>query len=285
MAMYAAILSRGYAVRDGVEVPAEMTALAAPFAAAPARSTGARQSGSIAVIQVFGPIVQRASQMGMCESGTGADDVAAALNMAMADQTVGQVLLEFDTPGGSVFGVSELGDQIRGMKSTKPIVGISNSLAASAGYWLLSQCSEAYCTPGGMVGSIGVFTAHQDISKALELAGVKVSLISAGKFKTEGSPFEPLGEEARTSTQAAVDEYYGMFTNAVAKGRGVPVASVREGMGQGRVMSANDALAQNMIDGVATFGEVVKKMQRSAKAPAGGRSARANANELDLMSL
>jgi len=283
MSLYAAVLSRAYANREGVDVQAAVAA-EAPFAAAPVRSSGGKQ-GQIAVIQVFGPIVQRASQLGMCENGVGADDISKALSSAMSDETVGQILLEFDTPGGSVFGVGELADQIRSMRPTKPIVGISNSLAASAGYWMLSQCSEAYCTPGGMVGSIGVFTAHQDISKALDEAGVKVTLISAGKYKTEGSPFSPLDEEAKASTQASVDGYYSMFTNGVAKGRGVPIDSVRNGMGQGRCLSADDALAQNMIDGVATFADVVKKMQRSAKAPAGGRSARANANELDILSL
>jgi signal peptide peptidase SppA len=272
MQLYAAMLTSGYAHREGIEA-ADVVAKE-PFAAAVSRSGGARQGG-IAVIQVFGPIVQRASQLGMCESGVGADDIGKALASAMADDTIGQVLLEFDTPGGSVFGVGELADQIRSMRTTKPIVGISNSLCASAGYWLLSQCSEAYCTPGGMVGSIGVYTAHQDISKALEMAGMKVTLISAGKFKTEGSPLEPLGDDAKASTQASVDDYYSMFTGGVAKGRSLPVSQVRDGMGQGRVLGADAALAEKMIDGVMTFPEVIKKMQRNAKSS--GAGARADA--------
>ena len=41
---------------------------------------------------------------------------------------------------------------------------------------------------------------------------------------------------------------------------------MRDGMGQGRVLGADTALAQNMVDGVATFGDVVRKMRRNAKA-------------------
>jgi ClpP class serine protease len=249
MQLYAAMLTSGYAHREGIEA-ADVVAKE-PFAAAVSRSGGARQGG-IAVIQVFGPIVQRASQLGMCESGVGADDIGKALASAMADDTIGQVLLEFDTPGGSVFGVGELADQIRSMRTTKPIVGISNSLCASAGYGLLSQCS-----------------------KALEMAGMKVTLISAGKFKTEGSPLEPLGDDAKASTQASVDDYYSMFTGGVAKGRSLPVSQVRDGMGQGRVLGADAALAEKMIDGVMTFPEVIKKMQRNAKSS--GAGARADA--------
>lgn len=258
MSVYAAMLARGYARRDGVAT--EFATVPQAPVAGP-RSAGGR-SGSIAVVQVFGPIMQRASQFGPCEGGTGAEEIGAALAAAMADETVSQVLIEFDTPGGSVFGIAELGDQIRAMRATKPIVGIANSMAASAGYWLLAQCSEAYVTPGGMVGSIGVYTAHEDVTKALEALGVKVTLVSAGKYKTEMSPFAPLGEEAHANTQASVDEYYRMFTSAVSRGRAVPIDAVRGGMGEGRMLQAQAALEQKMVDGVATFAEVVRGMQR-----------------------
>jgi len=46
----------------------------------------------------------------------------------------------------------------------------------------------------------------------------------------------------------------------------VPIAQVREGMGQGRrVLGADAAQAQGVADGVATFDEVVGKMQRDAR--------------------
>jgi signal peptide peptidase SppA len=218
--------------------------------------------------------VQRASQLGPCEGGTGAQEISNALSAALADETVSQVLLEIDSPGGSVFGIAELGEQIRA--ANKPVVGIANSMAASAAYWLLAQCSEAYVTPGGMVGSIGVYTAHEDVSKAMEAAGIAVTLISAGKYKVEGAPFGPLSDEAKAYTQASVDNYYSMFTKAVAKGRKVPVDSVRNGMGQGRVLSADAALSENMVDGVATFAEVVSKMQRKPRTTP-NRSAMADA--------
>lgn len=283
MSLAAALLAKGYAKRDGIVAMEDDGP--APVMAAGARATGNRQ-GSIAVVRVFGTIVQRASQLGPCEGGTGTEDIGAALNAALSDETVSQILMQFDTPGGSVFGVSELGDMIRSARAQKPIVGVADSMAASAGYWLLSQCSEAYCTPGGMVGSIGVYGAHQDISKAMDEAGFKVTLVSAGKFKTEGNPYQPLDEDARAEMQKSIDGYYSMFTSAVAKGRGVPVEQVRSGMGEGRCLSANDALKASMIDGVMTLGEVVNKMVRSQKAQQrSGRSAQANRNELDLLSL
>jgi ClpP class serine protease len=123
-----------------------------------------------------------------------------------------------------------------------------------------------YVTPGGEVGSIGVWQAHFDYSQALATDGVKPTLISAGKYKVEGNPYEPLDEEARGFMQSRVDDYYGAFTKAVAKGRGQPIASVREGMGQGRVLGADAALTQKMVDGIATFDEVVTMMQKRGRA-------------------
>ena len=273
MQTYAAILARAYAQRTGGAAPAAMEDGETDGAARAAVGRGpARPSGGIALIQVFGTIVQRAAELGPCEGGTGAADISRAIDACMADETVSQVLMQFSTPGGSVFGVQELGDKIRAARAKKPIVGIADSMAASAGYWLLSQCSEAYCTPGGMVGSIGVYTAHEDMSKALESAGVKITLVSAGKYKVEGSPFEPLGDEAKADTQARVDTYYRMFTQAVAKGRGVPVDQVRGGMGEGRMLMADAAMEAKMVDGVMTMDQLVGKMQRDARQPSGGRA-------------
>ena len=148
------------------------------------------------------------------------------------------------------------------------MVAIANSLAASAAYWIGCAASEFYVTPGGEVGSIGVWQAHQDFSKALEEAGVKTTLISAGKYKVEGNPYSALDEEAQAFMQSRVDDYYAAFTKAVAKGRGVPISQVRDGMGLGRVLGADAAVQQSMVDGLATFDEVLSRMRRAAKSTA-----------------
>lgn len=226
--------------------------------------------GGIAVLPLYGVVTQRGN-MADDISGPGScstQQFTQSLRAALADPSVGQILIDIDSPGGSVYGVPELADEIFNARGQKPIIGVANSLAASAAYWIGSACSELYCTPGGEVGSIGVYTAHTDMSQALAEDGVTVSLISAGKYKTEGNPYQPLDEEARAAIQASVDGYYAMFTKAVSRGRGagVSIAQVRDGMGQGRCLMATDALAANMVDGVMTFDDVVLKMQKGAKA-------------------
>jgi len=233
-------------------------------------------SGGIAVLPLYGVVTQRGN---MVEDVSGPGSVstqqfASALRQALADDTVSQILIDIDSPGGSVYGVAELADEIISARSQKPVVAVANSLAASAAYWIGCAASELYVTPGGEVGSIGVWQAHFDYSQALAAEGVAPTLISAGKYKVEGNPYAPLDVEAQGFMQSRVDDYYAAFTKGVARGRGVPIAQVRDGMGQGRVLGADAAIAQNMVDGVATFDDVVRKMRRDAKGAAKPKASR-----------
>lgn len=246
--------------------------------------TSAISSGGIAVLPLYGVVTQRGNMVGDV-SGPGSistQQFASALRSALADDTVSQILIDIDSPGGSVYGIAELADEIVSARSQKPVIAVANSLAASAAYWIGCSASEFYVTPGGEVGSIGVWQAHFDQSQALATEGVKPTLISAGKYKVEGNPYVPLDEDAQAFMQSRVNDYYATFTKAVARGRGVSIAQVRDGMGQGRVLGADAALAQNMVDGVATFDDVVRKMRRDAKAQAKPRVNRLARAQRDL---
>ncbi|NVO06627.1 MAG: S49 family peptidase [Rhodoferax sp.] len=241
------------------------------------QGAAAQSSGGIAVLPLYGVVTQRGNMVDDVSGpgSTSTQQFSSALRQLLADDTVGQILIDIDSPGGSVYGVAELADEIQTARAQKPVVAVANSLAASAAYWIGCSATEFYVTPGGEVGSIGVWQAHQDYSQAMAEAGIKTTLISAGKFKVEGNPYSPLDEEAHTFMQSRVDDYYAAFTKAVARGRGVPIAQVRDGMGQGRVLGADAALAQNMVDGVATIDDVLKTMRRNVK-----QQARPNASRL-----
>jgi signal peptide peptidase SppA len=237
--------------------------------------------GGVGIIPVYGTIVPRAAMLDLCEEGTSTAQIRALLADANADPQVAQILLDIDSPGGSVADVPEVSADIAASK--KPVVAFARSLAASAGYWIGSQATEFYMSPSAEVGSIGVWSAHYDWSKALEQDGIKPTLISAGKFKVEGNPFEPLSDEARAFMQSRIDDYYQMFTKAVAKGRKVGIDAVRGGMGQGRCYGATQAQAENMVDGVMTFGQVVAQMQKNIKKGAGASRLSAAQREIAIL--
>lgn len=228
----------------------------------------------VAVLGVIGVISQRAAQVDDMSGpgGTSVERLTARFRSAVNDGNVKAIVFDVDSPGGGVYGVQELADEIRSARGTKPIVAVANSLAASAAYWLASAADELVVVPSGEVGSIGVYAAHEDMSAALEAEGVKVTLVSAGKFKTEGNPFEPLSEEGRSAIQGRVEDYYQAFVRAVAKGRGVAPEDVRKGFGQGRVVGAKQAVDEKMADRIDTLDETIRRVGGRAPAAAAAAS-------------
>ena len=218
------------------------------------------KDGNIAVLPMSGTILHRMGSLSEISGGTSTERFSGWLRAALNDSTVKAIVIDCDSPGGTVYGVQELADEIFKGRSVKTIVGQVNALCASAAYYLLSQCSEIVITPSGQAGSIGVFAAHEDMSKALEVEGIKLSLVSAGKYKTEGNPFEPLSDEGRAALQAQVNGYYDQFVNAVARGRGVSADDVRAGFGEGRVVSAQQAVKQKMVDRIGTLNQTLNRL-------------------------
>lgn len=267
--------------------PAEIAAAVgdAPEVAAARRDAAAQASrGAVAVIPVYGVLAHRAYAVDQTSRPlTSVERLGNMVKAAAADPDVGSIVLDIDSPGGSVFGVQELADTLAGVRGSKPIIAVANSMAASGAYWIASQADEIVVTPSGMVGSIGVIVPHRDMSGAYEKAGVKVSYITAGKYKAEGNDSGPLDEEARAAVQSMVDGYYAAFTKAVAKGRGVSVDQVRgEAFGQGRVKLAKDAVASGMATSIGTLDDTIARMARTRRT-SGGMSAAHAARQIQIL--
>lgn len=265
---------RGLVAKEGIAGLRHLAELKGAIHAADieARRGGVRQlAGQVAVIPVIGTLTQRGDVINS-ETTRSTADVAAQVEAAVAEPKVDAVVLEFDSPGGEVFGVPEAFQAIRAAAKQKPVVAVANSVAASAAYYLASAATEIWVTPSGQVGSVGVYALHVDISKFLESEGEKWTFISAGKYKVEGNPAEPLTEAARAAMQSDVDRYYQMFVADVARGRGVPVDAVRNGFGEGRMVGARAAVDQKMADSVGTLDQAV---MRAAQLAREGRAATA----------
>ena len=249
-----------------------------PAPNAAAAQVGFARAGSVAIIPVHGVIRHRP---GLLEQlfgiGASGQRLEARLRLAAADPDVSAIVLDVDSPGGSVGGLPELADMLFGLRGDKPIVAVANTVAASAAYWLAAQADEIVASPSAVVGSVGVWMAHVDISGFEEMLGIKTTLISAGEYKVEGNPFEPLSDEARAELQRHADASHAEFVAALARGRGVAAKTVREDFGKGRLLRAKDALAAGMVDRVGTLAETVQRLQAGRRSvvrrgpPAGRR--------------
>jgi len=239
-----------------------------------ARGRSMQTPGTVAVIPVVGTMTQRGDVMNSMATRS-TDQVAEDVRAAVMDPKIDAVVLEFDSPGGEVYGVPEAWLAIREAAKVKPIVAHANSVAASAAYYLYSAAVECWVTPSGELGSIGVYCLHVDASKAIEDAGEKWTFVHAGKYKVEGNPTEPLSDEARAKMQASVDRYYDMFTADVAKGRRVSLKRVVDGFGEGRMLGAQAAVEARMADQVGTLEQAIRRAGELGRDKRDGRASRA----------
>lgn len=222
---------------------------------------GSAGAVAVGIVPIYGVIAPRSSLMAS-SGGTSAEAVAESFRAHLRDDDVAGIVLDVDSPGGVVSGIDELATEIREARGIKPIVAIAHHEMNSAAYYIGSSADEIVATPSAQVGSIGVFTAHDDLTAAREELGIKRTVVSAGKYKAEGALNTELDEDAVAYIQGQVDELYGMFVSAVAKGRGISAGDVRSGYGEGRVVLAKQALELGMVDRVDTFEATLKRVAR-----------------------
>jgi capsid assembly protease len=219
-----------------------------------------RTAGSIAVLQLFGTISHRANMFSEASGGTSTQAFGKAFAQVVGDPNVTAVIIEADSPGGGVSGLSELADQIYKARGSKPIIGVANTKALSAAYWLLSQVDEVVMAPIAEVGSIGVFLWLENWAKNYEMEGIQPEIIRYGEHKAEANDWEPLTDESRAYLQSQVNTVGEMFVKAVSRGRGVSADVVRADFGQGRGVMTKDAVRLGMADRIATMDETIERV-------------------------
>ncbi|MCP3904780.1 MAG: S49 family peptidase [Planctomycetes bacterium] len=224
---------------------------------------------AVRVIPVHGVLGRRLGMLSAMSGGASTERISAQVREALNDRAIDSIVLDVDSPGGEVYGITELAEIIYQGRSQKRIVAVANSLAASAAYWIATAADEIVISPSGDVGSIGVIAMHSDLSKQDEALGITRTLISAGRFKTEGNDAEPLSESAHEFIQDRVDSVYRDFIDAVARGRGRKGSEVRAQFGEGRIVRAKDAVRRGMADRVDTLENTISRLRTGA-----GRSRR-----------
>lgn len=179
------------------------------------------------------------------------------IDLAVADPKVKSILLTVNSPGGYVAGVEALGDKIYAARKKKPIYAFTDSLAASAAYWIGSAAEKLFvASETSEVGSIGVYMVHFDYSGMLSEAGIKVTEVTAGEYKGLGSPYAELSDEDKKLLTADANFVYTRFVEAVARNRGLSTKDVLKSA-NGLTFFGSDAKAKGLIDGIATQQEVI----------------------------
>lgn len=101
---------------------------------------------SVAVVPIEGPI-----------TSSTADQISANLREVRRNESIEAVVLDVDSPGGTVPASEALSLAVNRTKAAGiPVVASVNGVGASGAYWAMMPASRIYVTPGSIVGSVGV---------------------------------------------------------------------------------------------------------------------------------
>lgn len=237
-------------VESHVSNQAEQHAIAAQMPVNPSPRAYAVTGDNVAIIPVDGVIGRKFSSALYSSGVTSVDVFTRLVDVAANDDEVNAIMLVFDSPGGSVQGVKEAGEAVKRASAIKPVIAYADGQMASAAYWIGSQASAVYSWTESSIGSIGVYSAFLDQSRAYEMAGLKPEIFKSGKHKGMGMAGTSLTDEQRAMIQKSVDEIGSTFRAIVKEGRRNKVSD--ETM-QGQSFSAQEAMALGLIDSISTF--------------------------------
>jgi signal peptide peptidase SppA len=215
-------------------------------------------TNGVAHLPIIGSMVHRGSSLGAASGINSYQAIQSDIQEALENSSVKAIMLEMDSPGGSVAGAFDLRDFIMEAKKQKPIYAYAKDTMASAAYLIGSAATKVYSSQTGSIGSIGVVAMHVDQSEKNKQQGIKPTFIHAGNMKTAGNPHEPLEGEALNYLQESVNSSYEMFIDAVAEARGIDKQVIRDT--EARVYRGQKAVELGLVDGVKSFDAVMEEI-------------------------
>lgn len=229
--------------------------------------------GDTAFVPIYGIIAKRSSMInGISQpQGTSIEEIRKDFMHALGNSNVKNIVLDIDSPGGSVDGVAEMAEMIFNARGKKPIYAYADGMMASAAYWIGSAADKVFASKSSEVGSIGVYATVYDWSVANHNAGIKTHIIKAGKNKAAGHPDQQLSEDDRAVIQEEINDIYELFTEAVSRHRNISAAQSMEAA-TGRVYIASKAKKLGLIDGIQSI-----DVERERASQASGNQATAAA--------
>lgn len=225
----------------------------------------------VAVIPVKGVLTKGMSFFSFLFGGSSMKQIGMAFDAALNDPLVKSILLDIDSPGGTVDGTDELAQQIYQARGRKPIIAYSDGTMTSAAFWLASAADYVYISGDTVqTGSISVVATHIDQSKYDEAMGERWTEITSGRFKRIASSHRPLTTEGENYIQNEVNYLHRVFVEtSLITYRGMDSEDAMN-VSEGKVYIGKQAIEVGLVDGVEAFSDLINSagvtaQQKSSK--------------------
>ena len=196
----------------------------------------------------------------------GSETMVKLIKEAYTSDNVKAIVLRVNSPGGDGTASDIIWHEIeQAKKAGKIVVTSMGDYAASGGYYISCNSNYIIAQPNTLTGSIGVFGLVPSFQRALKnKLGVTVDGVTTNKHSDAGGTMRPMNAEELAVYQEFIDDFYGVFTQRVADGRGMEQSAVDE-IGQGRVWAGADALKIGLVDALGNIDDAVAKAAELAK--------------------
>src|SRR5690625_2709332 len=183
------------------------------------------------------------------------------IDTAAEDPTVNAIVLEVDSPGGTVPETAEIHRKIVELQQDydKPIYVSMGSMAASGGYYVSAPADKIFAESSTLTGSIGVIMESINVAGLAEKYGIEFNTIKSGKHKDIMSPSREMTEEEHEIMQSMIDEMYDEFVDIIVDGRDLSESHVRE-IGDGRIYTGKQAIEVGLVDEIGSRDDTIFQM-------------------------
>ena len=165
------------------------------------------------------------------------------------DDSIEALVLRINSPGGSVTGSEALFEAVRSVAEEKPVVAVLGEVAASGGYIAALAADHIVARGGTITGSIGVIAEYPNVAELLDTVGIAFNRVASSPLKAEPSPLREPSQAALEAQEAIIDDAYTWFLDLVMTRRNLSAERARD-LGDGRIYSGRQAIAEGLIDGI-----------------------------------
>lgn len=220
------------------------------------------KQGNVGVVTITGPLVPGAPWYAKYRGMTGYDEIREALIAAAQDPDIGAILLDVNSGGGAVSGVTDVADLVRSIdRQIKPVQALTTGVMASAALWVGASGRKVSVGKVAEVGSIGVLTVMQSMKEFYKKMGIDAEVLRSAEFKALGHPLDPITDKARAEIMGQLEQMDSMFNAYMAEARGLSADTARERFGKGRIFIGQAAVGVGLADAVASYDAVISEMQ------------------------
>jgi len=208
---------------------------------------------NVAVIPVTGPLFRYANIFTSISGASSYELIARDFIASIENPEVKAILLDIDSPGGEVNGVSELASMIYEARGTKPIIAYASGDAASGAYWIASAADEIVMSETSALGSIGVVGIYSGKDK--ESGEVEI-ISSQSPYKR----LDPTTDDGKAKLQSRIDAMAEVFIENIARNRGTGTEDVKNRFGKGDVFIGKQAVTAGLADRIGSFEKLITEL-------------------------